>query len=362
MEWEELKNFFANKKVCITGHTGFKGSWLTQIMILAGADVVGISVDPPSQPNLFQILKLKDKIKHYYADVTEYKDIQAIFLKEKPEIVFHLAAQPIVFESYKNPRDTFEINTLGTTNVLEAIRNTRSVKCAVFITTDKVYKNNNWIWPYREIDQLGSGLDPYSVSKAAAEMIIETYSKIYFNPEKYGEEHNTLIASARAGNVVGGGDWAPYRLINDIVRAIFEKKELVIRNPYGIRPWNYVLEVLEGYMMLAKRLYMGETAIVGAWNFAPNIEDHITVKEIIEIAKTVLNTEIKIALGEKQMKEDSILLLDSTKARRILGWKPKYSAYERFTNTFEWYGKYYSHKENMEEYSNKMILNFFGET
>jgi len=232
----KLEEFYKNKRIIITGNTGFKGSWLTKLLLQSQAQVIGLALEPPSQPNLFTILNLESQIYRFNHDIRDSEAVTRIFQQTQPEIVFHLAAQPLVRDSYEQPLFTWQTNLLGTVNVLEAIRKTPAVKAAVMITTDKVYENKEWIWGYRENDELG-GYDPYSGSKAAAELAVKSYRRSFFNPNDYLTKHQTLIATARAGNVIGGGDWAKDRLVTDIVRSIFEKKEVItLRNPQAIRP------------------------------------------------------------------------------------------------------------------------------
>ena len=280
---ENLERFFKNKKVLITGHTGFKGSWLSKILLNWGADISGIALKPDTDPNLFNILEIKKNINNYFCDIRNFKSLEKIVEKEKPEIVFHLAAQPLVRSSYDDPLYTFETNILGVVNILQIIKKINRIKAAVIITTDKVYENKKNKLSYKEDDRLG-GYDPYSSSKAASELVINSYIRSFFNPKDYNKKHKTLIASARSGNVIGGGDWQKDRIIPDIVKSIYEKKEkLIIRNPDSIRPWQYVLEDLEGYLLLAKKLYQGKKEFSGAWNFGPDSKEKcLTVKELIE--------------------------------------------------------------------------------
>ncbi|MFC1644683.1 CDP-glucose 4,6-dehydratase [Patescibacteria group bacterium] len=355
-----LADFFKGKKVLVTGHTGFKGSWLMQILLSWGADVVGVSLMPKTSPNLYGILGLQNGANSYYFDIDSHEGLLDVIKKESPEIVFHLAAQPIVRDSYDNPLETYNTNVMGTANVLEAIRKTDSVKSAVIITTDKVYKNDEWVYPYREVDPLG-GYDPYSASKAAADITTNSYIQSFFNVSDYKDKHNTLVAIARAGNVIGGGDWGNHRLVTDIVRSIFEKDEkIIIRSPKAIRPWEHVLEPLHGYLMLGKKLYEGETEMVGSWNFGPNDSHFVSVEEIVKKAIEVLGK------GEYSVEEDStkheanILKLETSKAKCVLKWKSKLTFEDTLKYTFDWYRKYYEGKDNMTEYSNNQIYKFFN--
>src|SRR3989344_4525940 len=278
---KKFREFFKNKKILITGNTGFKGSWLSQILINWGASVVGISLEPKIKPNLFTILELKKHLKTYFIDIRNIDSVKEIFSKESPEIVFHLAAQPIVRISYEDPYYTHTTNIIGTLNVIETIRTTSSIKSAVLITTDKVYEDMGWVFPYRENDKLG-GHDPYSGSKAAADIVLNSYIKSFFNPQKEIDGAFKYIGIARAGNVIGGGDWSKYRLIPDIVRALLEKNEtLVIRSPEAIRPWQHVLEPLYGYLTLARELYFQKKELVGAWNFGPDSSSFECVEDLV---------------------------------------------------------------------------------
>lgn len=278
----KLLNFFKGKKVLITEHTGFKGSWLSQILLIARARVVGYALKPNTDPNLFEILELNNKVKNYYEDIRNFNKLKSVLENEKPEMVFHLAAQPLVRKSYDDPLYTYETNVIGTANILQAIKEVSTVKSAIMVTTDKVYENKEWVWAYRENDVLG-GKDPYSTSKVCAEFIVRSYTEVFFNINAYNKEHPILIASVRAGNVIGGGDWSKDRLIPDIIRSLFEKNiPLILRNPKSIRPWQHVLEPLIGYLMLSKELYEGNKNFVGAWNFAPKEENFITVEEIVK--------------------------------------------------------------------------------
>jgi len=355
-----MKNpeFFKDKKVLITGHTGFKGSWLTQILLGLGAHVIGYSLKPNTIPNLFDILNLKDKVKNYFGDIGDYEKLLKVMKNEKPDIVFHLAAQPLVRDSYDDPLYTYRTNIIGTANVLQAIKETTSVKSAVIITTDKVYENKKWIWPYREVDAIGSNPDPYSTSKACAELVIQSYLKSFFNIENYDKTHNCLIASARAGNVIGGGDWANDRLVSDIIKNIFEKKKkIIIRSPESIRPWQHVLEPLIGYLMLSKELYQGNKNFVGAWNFAPDESNHLTVKELIEKSINILGKGSYSIQRDNKKHEAKLLKLDSTKSKIYLHWKPVLSIDEVLDWTFEWYKNYYSNK-NILNFTKKQIKLF----
>lgn len=359
MQTNDFRDFFKNKRVLVTGHTGFKGSWLTKVLLNCGAEVIGISLPPESKPNLFDLLHLKDKIENYFVDIEDYSVVQKIFDNEQPEVVFHLAAQAIVRTSYEKPLRTFSSNVMGTAHILEAIKNTPSVKSAVIITTDKVYENKEWHHAYRENDALG-GYDPYSSSKAAADIVTNAYIQSFFNTEKYLDGNQALIAIARAGNVIGGGDWSDYRLIPDIVRSIYEKKEKIFtRNPNAIRPWQHVLEPLTGYMMLAKSLYEGNKHISGAWNFGPNNESFVSVENLIKNAIRILGTgEYEVYSEAVKMHEANLLRLDINKAHAVLSWRPKLNLEQNLNMTFDWYRHYYEKSANIEEFTDVQIEDY----
>lgn len=354
-----MKEFYKNKKVLITGHTGFKGAWLSQILINWGAEVVGISLEPNTTPSLFTVLEIEKKIKNYFTDVRNLEEVNKIFQKEKPEIVFHLAAQPIVRVSYDEPIKTISTNVLGTANILQAVKEVGCVKSVVVITTDKVYEDKDWIYPYRENDALG-GYDPYSASKAAADIIVQCYVKSFFNPKDFKSKHNTLVAIARAGNVIGGGDWAPHRLVPDIIRSIYEKKEPVeIRSPQAIRPWEHVLEPLSGYLKLGEKLYKEDVSLCQAWNFGPNDESFMCVEDLANRAVEILGKGAVLVKPDGSKHETNILKLDVTKAKTILGWHPTLNFEQNLGYTFSWYKNYYEKTENVVDFTNKQINQFF---
>lgn len=354
-----MKAFYKNKKVLITGHTGFKGAWLVQVLHLWGAKVSGISLEPNTQPNLFDILKLKEKSSNHFIDIRDVEAMRAIFKEEKPEIVFHLAAQPIVRASYDDPLGTFSTNVMGTANLLEVCKETESVKSVVIITTDKVYENKEWHYAYRENDPLG-GHDPYSSSKAAADIVANSYIQSFFNPKDFGTKHHTLVAIARAGNVIGGGDWAEYRLIPDVIKAVYhEDKHVEIRNPESVRPWQHVLEPLSGYLILAKELYEKKVLVSGAWNFGPNNDSFMSVRALAEGAKEILGKGDYIINPDVTKHEAGLLKLDINKAIALLGWTPTLNFKETLNLTFMWYKHYYEKGEDIVEFTNKQINTFF---
>ncbi len=355
----DMQAFYKGKKVLITGHTGFKGSWLAQILLTLGADVVGLSLPPEGDQNLFNILKLGDKVNTYFGDIREFGTLQDLLERERPEIVFHLAAQALVIRSYANPLETFSSNVMGTANILEAVKGCPSVRSVVIVTTDKVYENKEWVHPYRENDPLG-GYDPYSASKGAADIVANSYIQSFFNPEDYGTKHNTLVSIVRAGNVIGGGDWAANRLIPDIMRSVHERSEPVtIRSPHAVRPWEHVMEPLAGYLMLGEGLYNGRKDFSGAWNFGPSSDSFITVGDLVTEAVRILGRgEIDMQATEG-VHEAQILRLDITKATVALGWRPRFDLRQNLEQTFDWYKRYYAKSDDMQEFTNKQIKDYF---
>lgn len=339
-----LQKFFRNKKVLITGHTGFKGGWLAQILLNWNADITGLALEPSTNPNLFESLDLKDKVHNYFADIRNFKTVKDIISKEKPEIVFHLAAQPLVRDSYDDPLYTFETNIIGTANILQAIKEVGGVKSAILITTDKVYEEKEKACYYKECDKLG-GYDPYSASKASAEIVIDSYLKSFFNPEDYKKKHQTLIASVRAGNVIGGGDWMKDRILPDIIKSIFEDTKLIIRNPESVRPWQFVLEPLYGYLLLAEKLYKGQKNFCGAWNFGPKKENYLTVKALAEKIFEILGKKSYEIKRDPSKHESKWLGLDISKSQKILGWRPVLTIGETLEVTVDWYKNFYGKKE-----------------
>lgn len=359
MNNRDLIPFFRNKNVFISGYTGFKGSWLTKVLSGWGAKLTGIALSPASSPNLFEILKLKNNIKGYIGDIRDFDLVHQSMSNESPEIVIHLAAQAIVRDSYDDPLKTYSTNVMGMVNILESIRLTPSVKSVVLITTDKVYENKEWIYPYRENDPLG-GYDPYSASKASADIVAQSYINSFFNLATFGSKHRTLIAIARAGNVIGGGDWSNNRLVPDIIRAIFEKKEpVILRSPNSIRPWEHVLEPLSGYLLLAKKMFEGDMSSTGPWNFGPNDDAFSTVEDLLKCGIKLIGSGSYKNEIEMNKHEATLLKLDTTKAKSLLNWHPRLSFEENLKYTFEWYKKYYEAKININDFTEKQIKNYF---
>ncbi len=337
MDTTKLANFYHGKTVLITGHTGFKGSWLSLVLIGMGAKVVGISLPPKTSKDIFVVTGLESQVSHHEFDIRDFEQLSTLFSAEKPDVVFHLAAQPLVRQSYLEPLETFTTNVTGTANVMEALRLSHSIGSAVIITTDKVYENREWIYGYRENDSLG-GHDPYSGSKAAADIVADSYRKSFFSPEKYNETHNTLVATARAGNVIGGGDWSQNRLVPDIMRAVFEGDGIVtLRNPESTRPWEHVLESVSGYLILGMRLGEGDKGVSGNWNFGPSSEAFISVGEVTSKTLNFLDKGTMKIERDDTKHEANELVLDVTKANRLLGWYSKWSIDETLLKTAEWY-------------------------
>ncbi|MCX6798444.1 MAG: CDP-glucose 4,6-dehydratase [Candidatus Falkowbacteria bacterium] len=354
-----LEEFYKNKKVLITGHTGFKGSWLNQILINWGAQVIGYSLEPNTKPALFDILGLSKCLEHHLGDIRDYQNLKKVIAQAKPEIVFHLAAQPLVRESYDDPLYTFQTNIMGTANLLQAVEENEGVKAVVIVTTDKVYRNQEDGCCFKENDSL-AGHDPYSASKAGAEIVVESYLKSFFNPQHYNVRHQTLIASSRAGNVIGGGDRSKDRLMTDIIRAVFEyNTPISIRNPEAIRPWQHVLEPLFGYLLLAEKLYQGQGKFSGPWNFGPNEESFLTVEEILKKAITIMKKGSYIIEKDDQKHEATLLKLDIKKAKDILKWQPIFDIDKALNLTFNWYKSFYN-KENVIDLINQQMFSFFA--
>ncbi len=325
---------YKEKKVLVTGHTGFKGSWLCLWLKKLGAKVFGIALEPNTAPNHWELLNLN--IDSYICDIRNLTKVEKLFQIIKPDIIFHLAAQPIVRVSYENPVDTYTTNVMGTVNVLEASRNIPNLKAVIIVTSDKCYENKEWIWGYRENEAMG-GSDPYSSSKGCAELVTAAYRHSFFN----NGNNNTLIASVRAGNVIGGGDWAKDRILTDIVLSASQNTPLLIRNPNSTRPWQFVLEPLSGYLCLGEKLLEGNQKFAEAWNFGPNLENNITVKELV-LKSLIYWDNIKYEFDtRKHPYESNYLMLDSTKAYKRLSWHPVWDIDTSIKKTIEWYKTYY---------------------
>jgi len=361
MNIDIFDNFYRGKRVLITGHTGFKGSWLAIWLHELGAEVIGLALDPFSGRDNYVLSGIQDKIIDLRGDIRDGQFVKDVFLKYQPEIVFHLAAQPLVRLSYDIPVETYEVNVMGSIHVMEAIRVTDSVKVAVMITTDKCYENREQIWGYRENEAMG-GYDPYSSSKGAAEIAIASWRRSFFHPDKY-DSHGKSIASVRAGNVIGGGDWALDRIIPDCIKALEDDKTIDIRSPKAIRPWQHVLEPLSGYMLLASKMWNEPTKYCEGWNFGPHAESIATVWDVAtKVVKNYFSPEIK---GAKEGRDDELstinyqlsthlrdlsnpndlheaklLMLDISKAKFQLGWEPQLNIDQTVELTVDWYKRY----------------------
>ena len=327
---------WSGKHVLLTGHTGFKGSWLSLWLQQKGAELCGIALEPPTRVNLFHDARVEHGMRSVIGDIRDIDVLKRVFAEHRPEIVFHLAAQPLVRNSYEDPLGTYSTNVMGTANVLEVARQTETLRAVVVITTDKCYENREWDWPYRENDRLG-GYDPYSNSKACVELVVAAYRNSFFNPADYSR-HKVAIASVRAGNVIGGGDWAEDRLVPDIIRAFTEKRPVRIRSPRAIRPWQHVMEPLRGYVKVAESLYEEGSAIGEPWNFGPDPSDAQTVEWIVNQLARIWGGDAKWELDlALQPHEAHTLKLDWSKAAVRLGWHPVLRLSDALLITAEWY-------------------------
>lgn len=323
-------NFWNGKRVVITGHSGFKGAWLTLWLARLGAQVTGVSLPPTTEPNLFSLTEIDHLCESHFCDITDQEKLRALIQGIQPDIMFHLAAQSLVRLGYREPVSTFATNVMGTVNVLDALRGLNSIKAVVMVTTDKVYHNHEWPWPYRETDALG-GHDPYSASKAASEIIIASYRDAFLG------QQGVAIASTRAGNVIGGGDWSEDRLIPDAVRCWQSGQTLMVRRPQSVRPWQHVLEPLAGYLTLAEQLWT-RPEIAGAYNFGPEPHESATVRHVIEMALSSYGEgSVQYGDGSEGPHEAGYLALDIAKARNVSGYRPRWSLTEAIQRTCVWY-------------------------
>lgn len=349
--------FWQERSVIVTGHTGFKGGWLVLWLSRLGAKVYGYALDPPTEPSLFNVARIKSLLlADTRADLADLTQIKIAFRKAQPEVVFHLAAQPLVRESYRDPLGTLASNVMGTANVLEAARQTGSVRGIVLITTDKVYENREWVYPYREVDALG-GHDPYSASKAAAEIVAASYRASYFGG---GRHHPALVATARAGNVIGGGDWAADRLVPDCLRAFADGEAVRLRFPAAVRPWQHVLEPLAGYLFLAERLFASDGArFARGWNFGPDVRGDATVGEVAKAVARYWGGDARVELvpSDEHPHEAGLLRLDSSCAHNMLGWKSRWSLQRALEQTVTWHHAWRNGKD-LAEFSFDQIRDY----
>ncbi len=340
-------NFWQGKKVFITGHTGFKGSWLTQWLLLMGADVIGFSLAPPTTPSLFETLSLESQITHYQGDIRNLERLNIALKDSQPEILIHMAAQSLVQPSYQNPVETYSTNVMGTVNILEAARHTPSLKVVLNITSDKCYENKEWLWGYRENDPMG-GFDPYSNSKGCAELVTQAFQQSFYHTET-----SPCLASARAGNVIGGGDWAYQRLIPDMIKAFNNNKPVRLRNPQAIRPWQHVLEPLSGYLLLAETLWHQGKPFAEGWNFGPDDSQTQSVQRVTEAMANRWNMSDGndaqwIDESEPTPHEAKLLKLDSSKAKQQLRWQPQLDIDTALEWTVDWYKAFYTNADVAE--------------
>ncbi|WP_245546654.1 CDP-glucose 4,6-dehydratase [Leeia oryzae] len=337
MESMGMTSFWSGKKVFVTGHTGFKGGWLSIWLQMLGADVTGYALQAPTNPSIFETARVATGMHSIIGDIRDLACLQQAISDSKPEIILHLAAQPLVRYSYANPVETYATNVMGSVHLLESVRNCSSVRAVVMVTSDKCYENREWLWGYRENEAMG-GYDPYSNSKGCAELVTSAYRQSFFNPEQY-DQHGIAIASARAGNVIGGGDWANDRLIPDILKTLDTGHEVLIRSPHAIRPWQHVLEPLAGYLMLAEKLYTEGVHFAEAWNFGPDDQDMCSVGALVKQLQPLFGDRLDIALAQTPpaLHEAGLLRLDSTKARTQLGWRPRWRMKEAVQQIHGWH-------------------------
>lgn len=355
---EDLVNHWSGRRVFITGHTGFKGSWLALWMARRGAIVRGFALSPDTDPNLFSLADVAKVLEHVQGDIRDYNHLASSLTEFDPEVVFHLAAQPLVRQSYADPLGTYATNVLGTANVLESVRHTTSVRAVVCVTTDKCYQNKEWIWPYRETDRLG-GYDPYSSSKACAEMVTAAYRSSFFATGETAQ-HRVRLATARAGNVIGGGDWSQDRLIPDLIKGFCSGHPIRIRRPQSIRPWQHVLESLCGYITLAEFLLEARQDCASAFNFGPGDDEVWTVEQIADHLSAAWGHGVGwVRDPEEGVHEARMLRLDSSKARAQLGWRPRLNTRESIQWTLEWYQRWHR-GENMRDFTLGQIERYEG--
>lgn len=334
-------NFWRGKKVLVTGHTGFKGSWLCLWLVSLGAQVTGYALLPPTVPSLFTLAKLDELMDSVIGDIRDYDQLTTVLQVTNPDIVIHMAAQPLVREAYTNPMETYAINVMGMVHLLEAVRHCERVRALINVTTDKCYENKEWVWGYREHEPLG-GYDPYSNSKACSELVTSAYRRSFFNPVDYAR-HGVAIATARAGNVIGGGDWAADRLIPDCIRALEQGEKIHIRSPHAIRPWQHVLEPLSGYLLLTEKLYNQGTLYGEGWNFGPDDSDTKSVEWIVQTLCSLWGNSAGYAVDTGHHPHEAhYLKLDCSKAKMQLGWEPRWRLTTALGKICEWHRVYHA--------------------
>lgn len=359
-ELQRALGFYSGKRVLVTGHTGFKGAWLVLWLRNAGADVLGVSLDPPGAPSMHAALALDEIIAGRRVDVADYPELAGVVSGFQPETVFHLAAQSLVRPSYQDPLHTFNANVMGTACLLEACRGTPSVRSIVIVTSDKCYRNNEWLWGYRETDPMG-GHDPYSASKGCAELVTAAYRQSYFPASEYGRTHTVAVASARAGNVIGGGDWAVDRLLPDCFRALQEGRSIRLRYPDAVRPWQHVLESLSGYLMLGARLLEHGPVYASGWNFAPLDRDEVwPVARVVDYVCALWGGGSYEVEASGQPHEAGMLCLDASKACAELGWRSRYTVAQALEATIRWYREWARNPDpkHMREYTLRQIQEY----
>jgi CDP-glucose 4,6-dehydratase len=350
-------SFWKGKSVFVTGHTGFKGSWLCEWLILLGAKVHGFSQPPATDPSLFTVLSLEQRLSHRIGDVRSAVSLREELKASGASIVFHLAAQPLVRVSYREPRMTFDTNVMGTANLLDAVRSCPAVRAVVIVTTDKCYENREWVWGYRETDPLG-GHDPYSASKACAEIVTAAYRDSFFRTADPSARPPVAVASARAGNVIGGGDWAEDRLVPDCARSLSAGRTVVVRNPSSTRPWQHVLEPLGGYLLLAERLWTEPRRFDEPWNFGPAAHDALTVAQVVSESISAWGSGESTTAEGASVHETRMLKLDISKTTELLGWKPRYDARKAIRETMRWYRAFYARREDIRALTDSQIASY----
>jgi len=357
--FEFLKERYANKKIFLTGHTGFKGSWMLKVLHMIGADVKGYALAPKTKDDLFYLINGEQLCESVIGDLRDRDLLNTEMLKFQPDFVFHLAAQPLVRLSYEIPSETFEVNAIGTANLLDGVRALPKPCSVVLITTDKVYHNNEWDYPYRENDRLG-GYDPYSASKACTELVIDSYRNSFFNVKEI-ETHGKGIAIGRAGNVIGGGDWSKDRLVPDIAKALNEKAPVIVRNPTSVRPWQHVLEPVIAYLLLGAKLVDNPIRYGQAYNFGPYAADALPVEQMLKLSIDCWGSgSYTVEKSINRVHEAGLLKLDISKAIAELNWRPKMNAVSAVQTTMSWYNEFFRQPNNIKMFTEKQIIEFLN--